>query len=124
MNKEKYMIDLFPFIVKAMASALQNPEKVWVKATPGGKLIAYSKLNDFTKDQKKEFVYNLVLIHGLHESTQFSSISYKKQGGRNELSFNFDLAFKTDEQKEEYIEFRKWVTGINSTSTLLDEVLA
>ncbi len=123
MAKQEYMLKVFPLILKGIENELSFPTKCWVRSSPSDKLKAFPKLIRLTDKEKQDFVYNIVLIHGVIGTTRLSFVEYKRQGSKFHLSLSFDIPFETDEQKEEYNEFRDWVMGVNATSYLLDEAM-
>ena len=106
MKDSKYLLFLFPLVLEGINKEFSSNQKFWIKASPSESFIHFNKLNELSQESKKVFVYNLLLIHGLINSTKFSSVEFKKQGARFVQNFDFSINFKTDKEKGEYIKFR------------------
>jgi len=119
----EYILNLFDLIITRIGENVKEPEKCWFKASCGGEPIAYTKLKSLSDKNKKTFVWSMVLIHGFIGKTLLHGLEYKRQGGKNNLHFDMDLAFETDKDKKEYIEFREFVISADSSVEMLDAVL-
>ena len=112
MKYANYMLEIFPLIIEELEKTLLEPQKCWVKSSFSTDLLAFKKLKNLSDNDKKVFVYNIVLIHGVIDTFMLKAIEYKRSGTKAHFYMNIEIPFKTDEQKEEYIGFRNWLLGI------------
>ena len=84
---------------------MNNPEKTWIKASPGDMPVHFNHLNELNDKQKSDFVYNILLIHYDRKSTVFSGVGYKEHGDKCYRSIDIPLLFDNDEEKEKIISF-------------------
>ena len=124
MKNSNYMLELFPLIVKGLEEKIRKPEKCWIKSSFSREGISFKKLHKLSDKDKKIFVYNIVLIHGVLGRSMLDNIEYKRTGSRAYLYVKIEIPFKSDEQKEKYIKFRNGLVGINDKSQLKESFCA
>ena len=96
MKNTNYAIDLFPLIILAIEKNVINPEKCWFKLSPLGKFISFSELYNLSEKDIRVFVYNFVIVNGLH-----NTIEYKRKGMEAHFFVQIEIPFNIGEQKEQ-----------------------
>ncbi len=98
---------LFEKILDAIRKTVIQYDNYWFKSAPSEKEVAFQNLLKFDDEQKREFVFMLVLIHGVFNSSSLRGVIKKRIGNsRMNTYFDIDLPFENEDQIAEYIVFR------------------
>lgn len=126
--EQKYVREqVLPVFVAAYQKVVTNPNKTFLQigyienSRGEPKWAAFSNLSNLSDEELFYAFYHLILINSVYEEAEFSSVQVKTMGRYFSMLYNFEMEFKTQVEKESFIDFCKWCKGVSATARLLDE---
>ena len=104
-------------VIKTALSGLDNINKSWIKPSAISKAVHFTHLDRLSKEEKIDFVKNIVNTSGHYSNIIMRGIEIKQQGSPlNYRTKDITLSFKSDEQKRKYFGYKLALMGIEENA--------
>lgn len=105
-------LELFE-LIRSGLETIENIKNSWLEISiKGKKIIHFTKLADLSVEEKCIFTYTMVDMFNDINTNVFNGVQIRQQGGRSAFSRSFEVTFKDDKQKQDFLRYKYAVTGL------------
>jgi hypothetical protein len=110
---EHRTLELFEIIRSGLAT-IQNINNSWIEIPiKDKKIIHFTKLTDLSVEEKCIFTDTIVDMFNDINTNVFTGVQIRQQGSRSAFGRSFEVTFKDDKQKQDFLRYKYVLTGIN-----------